>query len=164
MGKNPFFRAWFYFREGWSTYFAFIFAGINTLTVTYYLAIESYPSLKSIFPSFEQYIIIVVLIAIPLLTGIGYVHYKKSPSYRAAADVWMESNPYWARLLVDSKFILTLNLKMTTIITKISKNEQVTDDELNEIKELQKQFEAHIGNRSLSNKEDKRFFVSSEKL
>ena len=38
---------------GWGTYFAFIFAAINTLTVTYYLAIENYPVLKAIFPSFE---------------------------------------------------------------------------------------------------------------
>ena len=67
MGKNPGFRAWFYFRQGWSTYFAFIFAAINTLTVTYYLAIENYPFLKTIFPSFEQYILIVVLVGIPLL-------------------------------------------------------------------------------------------------
>ena len=62
------------------------------------------------------------------------------------------------------KFILTLNLKMITMITKISNNEKVSDTELNEIKELQKQFETHIDGRSLSNKEDKRFFVSSEKL
>ena len=78
MVKNPGFRAWFYFRQGWSTYFAFVFAAINTLTVTYYLAIENYPFLKSIFPSFEQYIIIVVIVGIPLLIGIGYAHYKKT--------------------------------------------------------------------------------------
>ena len=43
MKSNLAFRAWFYFRQGWSTYFAFIFAAINTLTVTYYLAIEKIP-------------------------------------------------------------------------------------------------------------------------
>ena len=122
MGKNPGFRAWFYFRQGWSTYFAFIFAAINTLTVTYYLAIENYPSLKSIFPSFEQYILIVVIVGIPLLIGIGYAHYKKTPSYRAEADVWMESNPYWARVLINSQFSLTLNLKFINLITKNSIN------------------------------------------
>ena len=63
VARNVGFRGWFYFRMGWSTYFAFILAALNTLTVTYYLAIESYPSLKSIFPSFEQYIVIVVLVA-----------------------------------------------------------------------------------------------------
>ena len=52
MQRNLAFRAWFYFRNGWSTYFAFIFAAINTLTVTYFLAIERAPSLQAIFPSF----------------------------------------------------------------------------------------------------------------
>ena len=164
MGKNPGFRAWFYFRQGWSTYFAFVFAAINTLTVTYYLAIENYPSLKNIFPSFEQYIIIVVLVGIPLLIGIGYAHYKKTPSYRAEADVWMESNPYWARILINSQFSLTLNLKMINLITKISNNEKITDNQLDELKNLQKQFEDHINERSLSNKKDQQKFLNSEKL
>jgi len=31
MPKHTGFRGWFYFRMGWSTYFAFIFAAINTL-------------------------------------------------------------------------------------------------------------------------------------
>ena len=164
MGKNPGFRAWFYFRQGWSTYFAFVFAAINTLTVTYYLAIENYPFLKSIFPSFEQYIIIVVIVGIPLLIGIGYAHYKKTPSYRAEADVWMESNPYWARRLINSQFSLTLNLKMINLITKISNNEKITDKELDELRNLQKQFEDHINERTLSNKKDQEKFLNSEKL
>ena len=164
MSKNVGFRAWFYFRQGWSTYFAFIFAATNTLTVTYYLAIENYPSLKSIFPSFEQYIIIVVLVGLPLLIGIGYAHYKKTPSYRAEADVWMESNPYWARVLINSQFSLTLNLKMINLITKISNNEKITDKELDELRNLQKQFEDHINERSLSNKKDQKKFLDTEKL
>ncbi|SVE64402.1 uncharacterized protein METZ01_LOCUS517256, partial [marine metagenome] len=43
MTKNTGFRGWYYFRIGYSSYFAFIFAAINTLTVTYFLAIENYP-------------------------------------------------------------------------------------------------------------------------
>ena len=103
MGKNPFFRAWFYFRQGWSVYFAFIFAAINTLTVTYYLAIENYPSLKVIFPSFEQYILIVVMVGIPLLIFIGYMHFKRTPSYRSEAEITYESNPYGRRIFVNSE-------------------------------------------------------------
>ena len=164
MKQNLLFRSWFYFRTGWQTYFAFILAAINTLTVTYYLAIENYPFLKSIFPSFEQYIITVVIVGIPLLIGIGYAHYKKTPSYRAEADVWMESNPYWARVLINSQFSLTLNLKMINLITKISNNEKITDKELDELKNLQKQFEDHINERSLSNKKDQQKFLNSEKL
>ena len=46
MSRNRGFRGWYYFRMGWSTYFAFMFAAINTLTVTFYLAIEKYPGLE----------------------------------------------------------------------------------------------------------------------
>ena len=67
VARNRGFRAWFYFRNGWSLYFAFIFAAINTLTVTYYLAVEKYPDLNWIFPTFFHYIAIVVATGVPLL-------------------------------------------------------------------------------------------------
>ena len=164
MGKNPGFRAWFYFRQGWSTYFAFIFAAINTLTVTYYLAIENYPSLKTIFPTFEQYILIVVLIGIPLLVLVGYAHYKKTPSYRAEADVWVESNPYQARVLVNTQFSLALNMKLTNILLKLSSKQEITQEEIDEIKVLQTKFLEHIEDRTISNKKDQSYFKENYKL
>ena len=78
MKTNLGFRSWFYFRMGWSTYFVFIMAAINTLTVTYFLAIDNYPSLKEVFPSFEQYVVIIIGIGIPLLILVGYAHFKKT--------------------------------------------------------------------------------------
>ena len=164
MGKNSGFRAWFYFRQGWSTYFAFIFAAINTLTVTYYLAIENYPFLKTIFPSFEQYILMVVLVGIPLLVLIGYAHYKKTPSYRAEADVHLESNPYQARLLVNTQFTLALNMKLTDILLKLSSNQKITQKEIEEIKILQSKFLEHIDDRTISNKKDQSYFKENYKL
>ena len=87
MQRNLAFRAWFYFRNGWSTYFAFIFAAINTLTVTYFLAIEKYPFLNDIFPTFIHYVIIVVSLGVPLLVIIGYIHFKRSSAIRSEADI-----------------------------------------------------------------------------
>ena len=164
MGKNPGFRAWFYFRQGWSVYFAFIFAAINMLTVTYFLAINNYPTLKEIFPSFEHYVLIIALIGVPLLASVGYAHYKKTPSFRAEADVWMESNPYQARVLVNSQFSLLLNLKTINLITKLSNNEKISQVELDELKELQKKFEGHLDKRTISNKKDQLFFKENYKL
>lgn len=164
MGKNPGFRAWFYFRQGWSTYFAFIFAAINTLTVTYYLAIENYPFLQTIFPSFEQYILIVVLVGIPTLVLVGYAHYKKTPSYRAEADVWVESNPYQARVLVNTQFTLALNMKLTDILLKLSSKQEISEKEIDEIRELQSKFLQHIDGRSISNRKDQSFFKENYKL
>jgi hypothetical protein len=152
------FRGWFYFRVGWSTYFAFIFAAINTLTVTYFLAIENYPFMKEIFPSFEQYVIIVVSIGIPLLGFTGYAHYKKTRAFRSEADVWVESNPYQARWLVNTEMILALSLKLTEFILKLSKGEKLNDNQLKELIDLQKKFTEHISSRTLDNKQDRNFF------
>ena len=114
--KTPFyFRSWFYFRQGWSVYFAFIFAAINTLVVTYFLAIENYPILKEIFPTFIVYITIVVTIGIPLLITVGYLHYKRTPAFRAEASVMVESNPFTSRLLVNSDLTLKLNSQINGI-------------------------------------------------
>ena len=106
MVKNTGFRSWYYFRMGWSTYFAFVFAAVNTLTVTYFLAIENYPILKEVFPTFAIYIIIIAGIGIPLLTFVGYVHFKRTPSYSSESAINYESNPFGRRLFLNSEFIL----------------------------------------------------------
>ena len=158
MKRNTGFRFWFYFRSGWSSYFAFIFAAINTLVVTYYLAIERYPSLESIFPNFIQYVVIIVSVGIPLLILVGYAHWKRTPAYRSEADIWMESNPYQARMLVNSEILLQLNLKLTALIIKQSKNEKASDDELAEITKLQKELSEFSKSRTFSDKKDVTFF------
>ena len=89
------FRGWFYFRQGWSTYFAFIFAAINTMVVTYYLAIENIPILKEVFPTFYVYLFTVSSIGIPLLVLVGYAHFKRTKAFRAEADIYVESNPFF---------------------------------------------------------------------
>ena len=159
MAKHVGFRGWFYLRIGWSTYFAFLFAAVNTLTVTYFLAIEKAPLLQEIFPTFVHYVVIIVSIGMPILIAVGYVHYKKSPAYRSEADIWIESNPYQARWLVNTEIILKLNLKFTELLTKLSKGEKLSDDELKEITDLQKEFSEHIDTRTFDNKKDKDFFV-----
>ena len=158
MKRNTGFRFWFYFRSGWSSYFAFIFAAINTLVVTYYLAIERYPFLESIFPNFIQYVVIIVSVGIPLLILVGYAHWKRTPAYRSEADIWMESNPYQARMLVNSEILLQLNLKLTELIIKQSKNEKASDDELAEITKLQKELSEFSKSRTFSDKKDVTFF------
>ena len=158
MNKNIGFRFWFYFRSGWSTYFAFLLAALNTLTVTYYLAIENYPVLQAIFPSFIQYVVILVSIGIPLLIIVGYAHWKRTPAYRSEADIWMESNPYQARMLVNSEMILKINLKLLNLILKQSKNKSLSDDELNEVIALQEEYLKHSQERTFENKNDVQFY------
>ena len=121
MGTSTGFRGWFYFRMGWSTYFAFILAAINTLTVTYFLAVDNYPALKIIFPSFEIYVLILISIGVPLLIFVGYSHYKKTKAFRSEMDILVESNPFLRRTTVNTDIILRFNINLIKTYSKTIK-------------------------------------------
>ena len=138
---------------GWSTYFAFILAAINTLTVTYFLAVSNYPALKIIFPSFEIYVLILISIGVPLLIFIGYCHYKKTKAFRSEMDILVESNPFLRRTTVNTDIILRFNVNLINLVIKLSKD-TISEDELNDMKKIQKEVTDLIKNRSLFNNLD----------
>ena len=143
MKKGLPFRLVYYFRQGWALYFAFIFAAINTLTVTYYLAIEKIPELQSIFPSFTTYVIFAIGIGIPLLSMIGWIHFKRSPAYGSEQDVTQEAYPYnyklppgwWREAMAPAVLeLLRLNLKLLN-------KEKLSDEEIDQIKGIEDKLE-----------------------
>jgi len=154
MKTNLGFRSWYYFRIGYSTYFVFILAAINTLTVTYFLAIDNYPSLKEFFPSFEQYVVIIVCVGIPLLILVGYAHYKKTLAYKSEADVLIESNPYGRRDLVNSEISLQLDLKLISLILKMSNGEKIDKNEMDEIEKSYHYISKLVDERNFRNNLD----------
>ena len=154
MKQNLLFRSWFYFRTGWSTYFAFILAAINTLTVTYFLAVDNYPSLKTIFPSFEVYVLVTASIGIPLLVLIGYIHFKRSISFRSESDILVESNPYHRRNTVNGEINLRLNLQLISMLLKLSKKESLSEEESQEITKLHDEILTLSEQRNLKNSLD----------
>ena len=154
MADNVLFRSWYYFRMGWSTYFAFILAAINTLTVTYFLAIDNYPSLKSVFPSFEVYIVIIVTIGIPLLVIIGYSHYKRTVAFKSEVDVIMESNPYQRRNIVNISLIIDSIIMTNELLIKLSKKENPTDKEFEILNKKMKEISELVKSRSFKNSVD----------
>jgi len=155
VSKNKGFRSWYYFRMGWSTYFAFIFAAINTLTVTYYLAIEKVPILESIFPSFFQYVLIVSGLGIPILVLIGYAHYKRTKAFHSEVEILIESNPFAARNIANTEMILELNLRILDIMLGLHKNEKISDTELKQIEDLHKKIFDFKNSRTFSNNQDR---------
>jgi hypothetical protein len=154
MGKNTGFRSWYYFRMGWSTYFAFIFAAINTLTVTYYLAIEKIPVLEIIFPTFIQYVVIVSGIGVPVLVAIGYVHYKRSKAFKSEVDIIVETNPYQRRTIVNTELLLETNLKLFEFLIRLSNDEKINEQEIKDLIEKNKTISKHIEKRTFSNDVD----------
>jgi len=157
VSRNLLFRSWFYFRTGWSTYFAFILAAINTLTVTYFLAIDNYPSLKSVFPSFEQYVALVVVIGVPLLIIIGYAHYKKTQGFKSEIDVLIETNPYQRRSVVNSEINLRLNLQLMSTLLKVAKKEDLSEEEIEEMIQLHDEILKLSKDRTLTDNIDMNF-------
>ena len=155
--NNLMFRAWYYFRQGWAIYFAFILAAINTLTVTYFLAIDNYPSLKSVFPSFEQYVALVVVIGVPLLIIIGYAHYKKTQGFKSEIDVLIETNPYQRRSVVNSEINLRLNLQLMSTLLKVAKKEDLSEEEIEEMTQLHDEILKLSKDRTLTDNIDMNF-------
>ena len=153
MSTSTGFRGWFYFRMGWSTYFAFILAAINTLTVTYFLAVDNYPTLKIIFPSFEIYILVTITIGVPLLIFIGYSHYKKTKAFRSEMDVLIESNPFLRRNTVNADINLRFNLRLIDLILKLSKD-TISKEELKDMEKIKSEIMELVKNRSLFNNLD----------
>ena len=158
MSKNVGFRGWYYFRMGWSTYFAFIFAAVNTLTVTYYLAIEKYPVLVSIFPSFINYVVIVTGIGIPILVLIGYAHWKRTAAFRTEVDIAYEDDPFRSRMLSNSEITVKLNLKLMEIMLRVSQGEKIPQEEIDKITELKNELSEFVEGRVFRDRKDLTYF------
>ncbi|MBL76805.1 MAG: hypothetical protein CL763_07790 [Chloroflexi bacterium] len=160
MEKRYGFRGWYYFRQGWSLYFAFILAAINTLTVTYYLAIDNIPELQGIFPSFAHYIVSAVVIGIPLLVFVGYLHYKKTSAYRNEMGVVFESNPFQRRMLVNSEVITRFQLELSRMLLKLNSSESISAEEKEKILKMHDEVTKMLDERTLTNAFDKDYLNS----
>ena len=138
--RNFIFRLWFYYRQGWGTYFSTIVAAGNTLIVTYYLAIEKSEVLRDAFPTFTLFGLVVVGVALPLLISVGYIHYKKSPAFSTEVDINVEANPYMYKLvpgwMKNAQF--PVYLLMLNMMIKMSKNEKMSDEDIQMMAEIQK--------------------------
>ena len=145
MGNHKGFRGWYYLRIGWTTYFAFIFAVVNTSVVTYYLAIEKAPFLQTIFPSFIAYIGILSAIGLPILIVAGYIHFQRSHAYGSEAEIATETNPYFYKAAPGWPVFL----QITELLLKVSNNEKLNEDELKELSELQKKIKRLMEGESI---------------
>ena len=142
-------------------------AAINTLVVTYYLAIERIPELAAIFPTFTHYVLILVGCGVPILIAVGYSHWKRTAAYRTEIEVIFESNPWHARVLVNSEINLKLNLKIIDFINKISNNEKIDEAELKKLSVLKDELKGYLQNRDVkhqSGQGDFNFFKKIERI
>jgi hypothetical protein len=158
MRENIGFRGWYYFRQGWSTYFAFIFAAINTMIVTYYLAIENIPILKTVFPTFYLYLLVTAAFGIPLLIFVGYAHQKKTASYRTEADIFYESNPHASRTYNNVELNLRLSLKLIDLLLIDYKKNNPSNEKLDELLKLKEEIDIYFTDRENNKKVEYAYF------
>ena len=145
------FRLWQYFRVGWATYFGFIFAAVNTIITTYYLAIDNISFLNQIFPTFGHYVISVILIGIPALISVGYIHTKRTASYREEAKIQTESNPHVLRGLENKELMLLVVYKMNELLIKKVNKIKFTKKEIQEMTILKEKIKNQNKTRTISN-------------
>ena len=153
MTKNSGFRGLYYFRQGWGNYAGFVLSAFTTLTITYFLAIENYPPLEFIFPTFTHYALIIAAIGIPILTLIGFIHWKRSGAVKAEIDISYEINPYMTRVIVDSELVLKLNLRLEKILG-FMENGKISDEQLKELNKLQNELSEFAKSRKFRSKDD----------
>ena len=92
------YRAWYYFRQGYSTYLTFILGYVSTFVTVYYLAIKDMPYLLNIFPHFSVFLVIGTVIGVPLSVAVGWLHLKRTRAWTAEVDIGVEANPYLYKL------------------------------------------------------------------
>jgi hypothetical protein len=138
------------------------------MVITYYLAIERAPFLETLFPSFVNYASFLILVGVPTLGFAGYIHFKRISAYKSEQEVAVESNPFIYKL--PPGFAKHVNfphqLMMNRLMLKLLTNEKITEEEIKEMKGLQKKMEhlidgGHIGD---PNKKQPFYFTDKDKF
>lgn len=122
----------FLFRTGYATYLAFLIGLINIMTTTYFLVIDRIPFLTVIFPTFEAYAVIAVLVGAPIIVVIGWIHMKRLSMYSAEANVGTEENPYNYKYAVGftKEVFGPMYAMMVKMMIKRVTGEGLTDEEI----------------------------------
>jgi len=137
------YRAWYYFRQGYSTYLTFLLGYVSTLVTVYYLAVQNMPPLLDLFPRFGEFAVLATVIGGPLAVVIGWVHMKRSRLYTSEQDIAVESNPYQYKLPPGyvKEAWGPLMMMQLRLVRKISESRGfVTDSERIEMEELEKKW------------------------
>ena len=92
-------------------------------------------------------------IGMPLLTVIGYTHYRRSPAYSSETGVMIRANPYMRRTLINSELNVELNIKICEILMKMS-NKEDTKKEMLELKAIHNKITEFVSDRKFSNNKD----------
>jgi hypothetical protein len=109
------FRAWFYFRQGYNLYLAFLIGFASNIVVLFRLGVEPNKPLLSIFPTLGIFTAVGLLVAIPVGILTGLYHMKRTGAYAADASVATEANPYVYKVIPGKEKEVFLPLWVLTL-------------------------------------------------
>ncbi len=146
--RKALFRAWFYFRTGYSLYIAFPLGFISTVIVIYSLGIKPVidanpPTalgdfLQLIFPRLTIFIIIGAVVLIPISISFGLYHMKRTGAYEADASVAIEQNPYMYKAVPGKEEEVFIPLWMLTakaLVKMLDQQNTMTTEEKEQFQE-----------------------------
>ncbi len=134
-------RLFSYFRIGYRTYLALAIGMINFMTTSYFIVINSAPEIKSIFSTFEVYVVVAVFVGVPIVAISGWIHFKKAGTYAAEAAIITQDNIYnykWPEGYRKEVFGRAY-LAILRAMVKRSRSEEISKDELTEMDEIETQ-------------------------
>jgi hypothetical protein len=123
-------RSFYYFRVGYATYLSLPLGIIGFCTTVYYLFIQSFPILKTIFSDFITFGIITVLALYPLGSFIGWLHMKGFGFFNVEQDVATESNKYMQNKLAP------INIPMFKILLELARKEGLDASTIEEMERI----------------------------
>jgi hypothetical protein len=132
------FRAWFYFRQGYNLYLAFLIGFASNIIVLYRLGVTDIGWLHDIFPSLTVFVIVGLLIAIPVGILAGLYHMKRTAAFAADASVQTEANPYSYKIIGKEKevFLPLWVLTVRGLAKMLERQETLTTEDKKEFEEI----------------------------
>src|SRR5690242_19015202 len=133
------FRSWFYFRQGYNLYLAFLIGFASNIVVLFRLGVEPNKPLLSIFPTLGIFTAVGLLIAIPVGILTGLYHMKRTGAYAADASVATEANPYIYKVVPGKEKEVFLPLWILTVrglAKMLDQQKTMTSDERKEMENL----------------------------
>lgn len=133
------YRAWFYFRIGYSTYIAFFVGFASNIVVIYALAIKPNDLLSPYFGRLWVFALVALVVAVPLSVFVGLFHMKRTGAFAADASVSLEANPYIYKVLPGKEQEVILPLMIITaqgIAKVLQRQDTLTDSERKEFEDV----------------------------
>jgi hypothetical protein len=133
------FRAWFYFRQGYNVYLAFLIGFASNIVVLYRLGVSDNKYLSIMFPSLTIFTIVGLVVAIPVGIFAGLYHMKRTAAFAADASVQTESNPYMYKAIPGKEREVFLPIWILTLraLTKVlDQQKTITTEDRQEMQDI----------------------------